>query len=391
MGKLLKFSILVLVVAAVCCSPDKKRQDSGTTEIRVTPNPVVASGDGEAITLTVEADDEWGIFTTVPWATCTPTGGVKGSTSVTLTVAANPSSDSQRTAEVTVKAGSERFPVTLTQGASTPKPPPPPPPPPDPNMFVPEGYDLTWSDEFEGTTLDTDNWTPEIGTGSGGWGNAELQYYTSRPENLRVEDGTLVITARKENYNGATATSARLITMGKVYFKYGYVVASIRLPKTADGLWPAFWMMGNDFPTTGWPRCGETDILEMGNSTGIAAGTQERYLNGACHWGQSHANHVTNPYSLQDGEFHTYTCVWDQNFIRMYIDREERPDAAPYFEMRITDNMGGANCFRKENFLLLNLAVGGNFPGIHSIAGVTALASGRAEMEVDYVRVFQKK
>ncbi len=142
----------------------------------------------------------------------------------------------------------------------------------------------------------------------------------------------------------------------------------------------------------------ETDILEMGHSTGIREGTQERYLNGACHWwsgngysAASHASHITNPYSLQDGEFHTYTCVWDENYIRMYIDREKYPDVAPYFEMRIVDNMGGTNAFRKSNFLLLNLAVGGNFPGIHDIDDVTALASGSAEMSIDYVRVFQKQ
>lgn len=205
-----------------------------------------------------------------------------------------------------------------------------------------------------------------------------------------MEDGDLVITARRESHSGATATSARLITRDKVTFKYGYVVASIRLPKTANGLWPAFWMMGNDFSSVGWPRCGEIDILEMGNATGIAAGTQDRYLNGACHWGQSYANHLTNAYSLQDGEFHTFTCVWDENFIRMYIDIEAHPDARPYFEMRILDDMGGANCFRKENFLLLNMAVGGNFPGVHDIGGVTALTSGSASMYVDYVRVFRK-
>jgi beta-glucanase (GH16 family) len=258
-------------------------------------------------------------------------------------------------------------------------------------MFVPEGYTLSWSDEFDGSTLDTANWNTQTGTGSGGWGNAELQYYTSRPENVRVEGGNLVITARRESYEGAPATSARLTTMNKVRFRYGYVVASIKLPKTADGLWPAFWMMGNDFQTVGWPECGEIDILEMGHSDGISAGTQDRFLNGACHWGQSYARHTTYGYPLQDGKFHTYTCVWDEEYIRMYIDRETHPDAAPYFEMKILDDMGGADCFRKESFLLLNLAVGGNFPGIHDIGGVTALASGSAEMEVDYVRVFRKE
>ncbi len=383
MDKVLKLTTSLLVAILACCSPSGKSTE-GSANISVSPNPVTVSGDGETVTLSVTSDDEWGIYASEEWATFSPTGGLKGTSTVALTVGKNPSSTSVRTAEIVVKSGSDRFRVPLTQIASTPGP------GPDPDMFVPDGYSLLWSDEFDGTTLNTENWTTETGTGSEGWGNRELQYYTARPENLKVEDGSLVITARKENYSGSTATSARLITMGKVYFKYGYVVASVRLPKTGNGLWPAFWMMGNDFPTTGWPRCGETDILEMGNSTGIASGTQERYLNGACHWGQSHANHVTYGYSLQDSEYHTYTCIWDENYIRMYIDLETYPDARPYFEMRILDNMGGTNCFRKDNFLLLNLAVGGNFPGIHEIGGVTALNSGSASMYVDYVRVFQK-
>ncbi len=208
---------------------------------------------------------------------------------------------------------------------------------------------------------------------------------------MKVEKGNLVITARKESYSGSPATSARLVSMNKVSFRYGYVVASIKLPRTADGLWPAFWMMGNDFAGVGWPRCGEIDIMEMGLSTGIANGTQDRYLNGTCHWGQSYAPHKTHDYSLQDGKFHTYTCVWDEKYVRMYFDLETHPDAAPYFEMRILDNMGDSKCFRKECFLLLNLAVGGNFPGIHNIDSITALAPGSASMYVDYVRVFQKK
>ena len=259
-------------------------------------------------------------------------------------------------------------------------------------MFVPEGYELFWSDEFDGDTLNDADWTCEIGRGGNGWGNAELQYYTDRPENVCVRDGKLVIRAVKEQYEGAPVTSARLITLDKVKFLYGYVVASIRLPKTADGLWPAFWMMGNDFKEIGWPNCGEIDVLEMGNADGIKAGTQDRYLNGACHWGVPHhqftANHVTYPYSVQDGQFHTYTCIWDEEYIRMYIDLETHPDARPYFEMKIEDFGDGE--FHKESFILLNLAVGGNFPAIWDIDQISALNDGPAEMEVDYVRVFRR-
>ena len=257
-------------------------------------------------------------------------------------------------------------------------------------VFVPDGYELLWSDEFDGDSLDAASWTPE--QGGHGWGNNELQYYTSREENVCVRDGKLVIRAVRENYEHAPVTSARLITLGKFDFQYGYIVASIKLPKTADGLWPAFWMMGNDIKQIGWPNCGETDILEMGHQNGISNGTQEQFLNGACHWGVPHhqyyAHDITNEYSVQDGNFHTFTCIWDEEHVRMYIDREVYPDVDPYFEMKIEDF--GNNEFRKPNFILLNLAVGGNFPGIHDIGEVTALESGSAEMEVDYVRVFQK-
>ena len=258
-------------------------------------------------------------------------------------------------------------------------------------MFVPDGYELIWSDEFDGESLDMDNWTPEVG--GHGWGNNELQFYTGRKENVQVRDGSLIMRAVKEDYEGAPVTSARLITLGKFEFKYGYVVASIKLPRTAEGLWPAFWMMGNDIRKIGWPNCGEIDILEMGHSNGINNGTSEQFLNGACHWGVPHhqyyAHDIVNPYSLQDGEFHTFTCIWDEEYVRNYIDLEKNPSVEPYFEMKIEDF--GDNEFRKENFILLNLAVGGNFPGIWDIDQVTALDDGPAEMEIEYVRVFQKR
>lgn len=258
------------------------------------------------------------------------------------------------------------------------------------DMFVPEGYELVWHDEFDGDALDTLYWTAE--TGGHGWGNNELQYYTARQKNVDVRGGRLVITAVKEDYQGAKVTSARINTLGKVGFRYGYVVASIRLPKTSDGLWPAFWMMGSDFKETGWPNCGEIDVLEMGHHEGIASGVQESFLNGTCHWGEPHhkysARNVTYPYPLQDGEFHTFTCIWDKDRVAMYIDKELHPDVKPYFEMQFEDYSDGE--FRKDNFILLNLAVGGNFPAIWDIDKVSALSQGERSMEVDYVRVFQK-
>ena len=374
--------ILAICLLAISCTGPEQTETPRGGSVRVSPAELTLDFEEQEIYVTVTADADWGSTIADPaWCSVYPTGGMKGETKVKITVKKNIlTEDRQNTITFRTTSSKTELPVTQ-QTSSTGE-----------AMFVPEGYKLFWSDEFDGTSLNTANWTCEIGRGSNGWGNSELQYYTDRPENVIVRDGKLVITARKENYNGAPATSARLITLEKVFFKYGYIVASIKLPKTANGLWPAFWMMGNDFRAKGWPNCGETDILEMGHQNGIKAGTQEKYLNGACHWGQpGHAYYgpsVTNSYSVQDGQFHTFTCIWDENQIAMYVDLDTRPDAKPYFKMALKDF--GDNEFRKDNFILLNLAVGGNFPGIWDINQVTALKDGPAEMEVDFIRVFQK-
>lgn len=269
-----------------------------------------------------------------------------------------------------------------------------------------DGYKLVWQDLFDGTSLNPDRWNIEV-NGEGG-GNNELQYYTARLDNVRVGDdgegnGCLILTAKKEVYNGKQCTSGRITTKNKIAFKHGKIEAAIKLPQTANGLWPAFWMMGNDFDQVGWPRCGETDIMEFGNATGIANGTQDRYFNGACHWGtawndhRQHANAITNSYSLQDGEFHIYTCIWDQDKVAMYVDLDRNPNASPYYIMTIpettTDQTHPGYYFHKENFILFNLAVGGNFPGIWDINSITALNEGnnyQQSMYVNYVKIYQK-
>lgn len=375
-AKVLAMALLV----ASCTGPAQTETPKGGS-VQVNPTEINVDFDEQVVEVTVTADSDWGSLIADPtWCSVYPTGGIKGETKVKVTIKKNILTEARQN-EVTFRTTSSKTVVKVTQETST----------TGEAMFVPEGYKLFWSDEFDGPNLNTDNWTCE--TGGHGWGNDELQYYTDRPENVDVRDGKLVITARKENYQGSKATSARLITLGKVYFKYGYIVASIKLPKTANGLWPAFWMMGNDFKSKGWPNCGEIDILEMGHQNGIKKGTQEKFLNGACHWGEPdhryYSYDFTNSYSVQDGEFHTFTCIWTENEVAMYIDLDTKPDAKPYFKMTLKDF--GDNEFRKDNFILLNLAVGGNFPGIWDINQVTALNNGPAEMEVDYVRVFQKK
>ena len=172
--------------------------------------------------------------------------------------------------------------------------------------------------------------------------------------------------------------------------------ASIKLPPTAGGLWPAFWLLGADIRTNPWPACGETDILEMGHADGMAAGTQERYFNGACHWGtdagaglSEKATHLCAPYSLQDGAFHLYTLIWEPEGISVWLDRDKYPDSAPYFTLDIREGQPAAPYFHHDFYILFNLAVGGYFTGILDPERITALGD-RAAMYVDFVKVYQK-
>ena len=258
---------------------------------------------------------------------------------------------------------------------------------------------------FEAGSVNTKCWNLED-NGSGG-GNQELQYY--RPSNVTVEadpatgKNCMVLTARREASGGKQFTSGRVNTKGWKHFKHGKLEASIKLPKTANGLWPAFWLLGADFPTTPWPQSGEIDIVEMGNKVGIDAGTQSRYLIGAAHWGElvngQHPNYgrgATAPYDLQD-DFHLYTLIWNNDRIETYLDLDKYPNAEPYYAMDITIEPGQAadhpsNYLHKKMFILFNLAVGGNFPQIWNASGITALngANSEAKMYIDFVRLYQK-
>ena len=273
-----------------------------------------------------------------------------------------------------------------------------------------EEYHLVWQDTFDGGKLDESLWTIEV-NGDGG-GNNELQYYRRENVSVGVEPvsgkNCLILTARKESFSGKTCTSGRLRTVGKMEFKYGKLEGRIKLPKTANGLWPAFWMMGGDYPQVGWPKCGEIDILEMGNVNGINRGTQERYFSGWFHWGESWnggsypnwGRDKTADYSLQD-DFHLYTVEWDDNSIKMYLDQDQYPDAAPYVEMNInkSDGTGAGQVgryFHKPFYVILNLAIGGNFTGITGNANIDRITAfdkvddKEPKMYIDYLKLYQK-
>ncbi|MDR2144214.1 MAG: glycoside hydrolase family 16 protein [Treponema sp.] len=229
------------------------------------------------------------------------------------------------------------------------------------------------------------------------------------------------VSAFAQNGGKTVVTSGRVNTMGKFSFQYGILEASVKIPKTADGLWPALWLLGGDYPEKSWPACGEIDILEMGHKDGIAGGIQDKLFNGAAHWGDqlpdgSHPNYAVyrkNLYGLQHGDFHLFTLVWDEHSIKMYLDRDKipagdqpsgssapnpppggpviPPGMKPYFEMAITPEL--APYFHKPFFIVINLAAGGTFTGIFSVEGISALNkenSNRASLYVDYIRVYNK-
>lgn len=257
---------------------------------------------------------------------------------------------------------------------------------------IPQGYSLVWSDEFDGPGLDRSVWNVEVNDNGGG--NQELQYYIDSPENIAVADGCLRISARRVEHQGRSFTSGRVNTLGKLHFQYGILEASIRIPETDGGLWPAFWAMGADIEQCGWPRCGETDILEMGHHDGMAQSTPARLFNGALHWGpglhMQTAGVSTHPTSLQDGEFHRFRLLWTPEKLEMSVDGGE-----PYLVADISDASTDSSLgsyFNKPNFILFNMAVGGLFTGLLTPEEITALDGRRpqATLEVDYVRLYQR-
>ena len=232
---------------------------------------------------------------------------------------------------------------------------------------------LDWSDEFDGATLDARIWVAEVG--GHGFGNNELQYYTARPENVRVSDGFLIIEARKEKYENRGYTSARIKTAGLKERTYGRYEARIKVPK-GQGIWPAFWMLGSDIGTTGWPRSGEIDIMEnIGKEPSIVHGT----LHGPGYSGE----HAFGKPSVLAGakyadDFHVFAVEWEPREIRWYRDGQLYHTARP-------EVVKGDWVFEHPFFVLLNLAVGGYWPGYPDTTTVFP-----QRMVVDYVRVYKR-
>ncbi len=256
----------------------------------------------------------------------------------------------------------------ILQTTHTPATAPTPTPP-----WIREGWELVWQDEFEREFVDPDKWTMEIG--GHGWGNNEKQFYTDRMENVRLEEGCLVIEARNEFFIRRDFTSGRIKTQKKFSFTYGRVEARMKLPD-GQGFWPAFWMLGSNIDQVPWPKCGEIDIMEhIGREPTHVYGT----VHGPGYSGSGGVGHFTSfPSGSLSDEFHTFAIEWEEDEIRWYVDD------AQFFKLTPTQ-VSGEWVFDHPFFLLINMAVGGYWPGEPDDTTVFPQF-----LYVDYVRVYQR-
>lgn len=238
------------------------------------------------------------------------------------------------------------------------------------------GYTLVWNDEFSGSSLDPNFWNQEVGNGSNGWGNNELEYYTNSTKNTFLSNGNLIIEARKEPIGGFNYSSGRMTTQGKKSFTFGRIDMRAKLP-VSKGIWPALWMLGNTINTAGWPACGEIDIMEL-------IGTYPSRTYGTLHWKPVTGTNTSkgSEYNLPTGnfsdQFHVFSLVWAQDVLKWYVDDL-------LFLTVSKADFGAANYpFNAPQFFIFNVAVGGNWPGPPD-----ANTTFPQRMFVDYVRVFQ--
>ena len=246
---------------------------------------------------------------------------------------------------------------------------------PETGYSTPDSYDgmtMVWSDEFDGPEINSNNWTFEVGTGNGGWGNNELQYY--QEDNTSIIDGNLVIEARRQTLENSNYTSSRLITRGKQSFQYGRVDIRAVMPE-GQGIWPALWMLGSNHLQVGWPTCGEIDIMEM-----IGGEERDNVVHGTAHWNQdghvSYGQSMTNVSGKLSEEYHVYSIIWDEQSIRWYFDDVN------FNTIDITP--AALSAFHDDFYFIMNVAVGGVWAG--SPDNTTLFPQW---MIIDYIRVFQ--
>ncbi len=240
---------------------------------------------------------------------------------------------------------------------------------------------VVWSTDFSSGVINPGTWTYDVG--GTGWGNGQLEYDTAQHGNTYITNGNLVLEADRTNYWGNSFTSARMLTQGRFAFKYGNLEARIKVPNTANGLWPAFWMMGNNAGAITWPDCGELDIMELGAAAGIASNIQQELIDSAIHYADTNNNAVnaaawlTAPEDLTQ-DYHLYQMSWTPTNLTFSLDN------VPFGSW----NIANIPMFQQPMFLILNIAIGGydpSYTGVYSPGAVTAAFP--AKMDVDYIRI----
>ena len=358
--------LLTLAVALWGCGGDDEATREDTPTVTVSQETINVPVDGGSYTVTVSTTgSQWGGYTEANFITIDTKSTSSQTGSVIINVAANPTT-SQRTGSVIIMSGSARKTIAVVQAAAA-----------QPGYNAPEGYSLVWNDEFDsGSELNANDWTHEVK--NAGWVNNELQNYVNHktPEGAlvtEVKNGTLRITALKEN---GKIYSGRVYAKVKSGWTYGYIEASIKLPK-GKGTWPAFWMMPVNFKS--WPADGEIDIMEE-------VGYHPDYVSSSLHANAHvHSNNTQITHEMKcsgaEGEFHTYAILWTAKNITTYVDGQVQLSY---------DNRGlGRDDWPYDDpfYVIFNLAWGGSWGGAQGV-DESALP---CTMEVDYVRVFQKK
>ncbi len=364
------YFIFSLILTITACSDSGSDNPDTPSSVETSVKSFSFNADGGTGSFTVSTSGEWDASSSETWLSLEKSGSLTTSGTVTLTAMPN-TSRAERTATVTVMSGTARAKVEVTQAGKEPEP-------VDPTINVPDGYELVWHDEFEGTSLNTSDWRHEVQ--GAGWVNNELQTYVNGSYDgipvTEVSDGKLYIHCFK---HAGRVYSGRIYAQETSGWKYGIFEACIKLPK-GKGTWPAFWMMpvNNNFSTNPWPRCGEIDIMEE-------VGYHPDYTSSSIHC-ESY-NHVMGTQRTAErytagaqDEFHIYRLEWTPDYIRTYVDGNRLLSFA-------NDGAGKVATwpFDKPFYLILNLAWGGDWGGAQGV-DESALP---ATMEVEYVRVFQ--
>ncbi|MDR0962197.1 MAG: family 16 glycosylhydrolase [Mediterranea sp.] len=360
-----------LLGIAACGSDNKVTPPEPEVSIGLSAELLTPDYAAQTQTVTVTANAEWGVSSDAEWCTCSPSGGIAGTTTLKVTVAKN-SYGQERTATLTFKSGNYRKTLDVKQGID----------PAINEIKAPEGYTLVWHDEFDAprgadgapALPNRSEWWFE--TGGGGWGNNELETYIDAVRGTDtcavVSDGTLKIIAKKV---GDEVLSVRMNTSKS--WKYGYFEARLKLP-SGKGTWPAFWMMPQHF--TAWPDDGEIDIMEE-------VGYRPNYVSSSIHtkaYNHSIGTQKTGERLVEgaEGEFHVYALEWTEASIKGYCD------GVCHFTFQ-NDNQGNKDTwpFNAAFYLKLNLAWGGNWGGAQGVDESKL----PAVYEIEYVRVFQKQ